>query len=300
MGPNLKLFLTFTLLWLVFIGLAYAVVYALIATGYLSGDGFYLYTILIMVPILLLFNFVTYFYSDRMVLSAYSAKIVTEREAPRLARIVQKVATQAGLPMPRLATVPSQSPNAFATGRDPEHAVVAVTEGNLSLLTDDELEAVIGHEMAHVKDRDLLLLSVVASAAAIISIAARMVFYQMLFGRRDTRVNPMVLVLAAITAPIAAMLVQLAISRNREYKADVVGARTTMKPLALARALSKLETTNKKSQMRMSHSNPAHASLFIVNPFRGGFFVSMFSTHPPIRERIRRLERMADREGFLQ
>lgn len=300
MGPRLKIFLVFAVLWFVFIGIAYAIVYALLYTGYITGDSFYMYVLIIMVPILLLFNFVTYFFSDRMVLSAYNARIVDEREAPRLARVVRKVVERFNLPMPRLAIVPSDTPNAFATGRDPEHAVVAVTQGNLDILNDDELEAVLGHEMAHVKDRDILLMSVVASAAAIISIAARIVLYQTIFGGRNNRVNPLVLLAAAITAPIAAMLVQLAISRNREYKADMVGARTTMKPLALANALSKLETTNKRNPMHMRSQNPAHASLFIVNPFRGSGFASIFSTHPATKERIRRLQAMAAKEGYLQ
>jgi heat shock protein HtpX len=299
MGPRLKMFLIFALLWAVFIGIAYAVFYALLYTGYIPADSSYYYILMIMVPVLLLFNLVTYYYSDRMVLAAYDAQIVDERQAPRLARIVQKVATAANLPMPRLAVVPSQTPNAFATGRDAEHAVVAVTEGNMNLLTDDELEAVIGHEMAHVKDRDILLMSVVASAAAIISIIARIVIFQSLFGGRRSNVNPLVLIAAAITAPIAAMMVQLAISRSREYKADRQGALITMKPLALARALSKLEESNESRPMRFTHSSPAHASLFIVNPFHGGAFISLFSTHPPIKARIERLERLADKEGYL-
>ena len=299
MGGNFKIFLIFALLWAVFIGIAYGIYYVLLFTGYIPADSSYLWVLFIMVPLLLVFNLVTYFYSDRMVLSAYNAQMVDERQAPRLARIVQNVATLSGLPMPRLAIVPSQTPNAFATGRDAEHAVVAVTQGNLDILNDNELEAVIGHEMAHVKDRDILLMSVVASLAATISIGARIVIYQMIFGGRNNRVNPLVLLLAAITAPIAAMLVQLAISRNREYKADTVGARTTMKPLALASALSKLESINRRNPMHLQHQSPAHASLFIVNPFRGGGFASIFSTHPSTKERIRRLEEMAAREGFL-
>jgi heat shock protein HtpX len=299
MGARLKVALAFMALWVVFIALAYGIVFLLLYTGTIAGDGFYTYTILIMIPILLLFNLVTYFFSDRMVLAAYQAKMVDERGFPKLARIVARIANGAGLPMPRLAIIPSSTPNAFATGRDPEHAVVAVTQGILTMLSEDELEAVLGHEMAHVKDRDILLMTVIASAAAIISVAARMAIYQMLYGRRDTRVNPLVLLFAAITAPIAAMLVQLAVSRRREYKADAVGARMTMKPHALARALGKLHSMNNRRPMQMDGSSPAHASLFIVNPFTRGSFVSLFSTHPPVEERIRRLERLADREGFL-
>ena len=300
MGARLKIFLIFALLWAVFIGIAYGIFYLLLYTGYIPADTSYLWLAMIMVPILLIFNLVTYFFSDRMVLASYNAQIVDERSAPRLARIVQRIATQADLPMPRLAIIPSQTPNAMATGRDAEHAVVAVTEGILNMLTDEELEGVIGHEMAHVKDRDILVMTVVATAAAVIAFAARIVIYQMLFGRRDTRVNPLVLLVAAIGAPIAAMMVQLAVSRSREYKADAVGARTTMKPLALARALSKLESANERRPMRFGSASPAHSSLFIVNPFTGGFFVNLFSTHPPIKARIERLERMADREGFVQ
>jgi heat shock protein HtpX len=300
MGARLKVFLIFAVLWAVFMGLAYGIFYLLLYTGYIPAGSGYQWVLVIMVPILLLFNLVTYFFSDRMVLSAYNAQIVDERSAPRLARIVQRIATQADLPMPRLAIIPSQTPNAMATGRDPEHAVVAVTEGIMTILTDEELEGVIGHEMAHVKDRDILVMTVVSSAAAIISIFARMVIYQAMFGGRRNNVNPLVLLGAAIFAPIAAMMVQLAISRTREYKADRVGARTTMKPLALARALSKLESSNQRRPMQFGSSSPAHSSLFIVNPFTGGFFVNLFSTHPPIKARIERLERMADREGFVQ
>jgi len=298
MGARLKVMLIFALLWVVFIGIAYGIFYALLYTGYIPAGSSYFYILMIMIPVLLLFNLVTYFYSDKMVLAAYNAKIVDEREAPRLAAIVRKVAGKAKLPMPRLAIVPSPTPNAFATGRDPEHAVVAVTEGNMNLLTDDELEAVIGHEMAHVLDRDILVMTVVSTTAAIISIAARVVIYQMIFGRRDSRINPLILVGAAITAPIAAMLVQLAVSRRREYKADRVGALTTEKPLALARALSKLQNYNERRPMQFHHSSPAHASLFIVNPFRGSSFVSIFSTHPPVEQRIARLERLAEKEGL--
>jgi heat shock protein HtpX len=299
MNSKLKIFLIFALLWFVFIGIAYAIVAALLYLGYITDASFYLWVLMIMVPILLLFNLVTYYYADKMVLGAYDAKIVDEQQAPRLARIVRKVANEANLPMPRIAIVPSQTPNAFATGRDPEHAVVAVTEGNMNLLTDDELEAVLGHEMAHVKDRDILLMTVVASAAAIISVIARIVIFQSLFGGRRSNINPLVLIGAAITAPIAAMLIQLAVSRNREYKADRQGALITMKPLALARALSKLESSNERRPMQFSRSSPAHASLFIVNPFHGGAFINLFSTHPPIKARIERLERLADKEGYL-
>ncbi len=298
MGPRLKIFLIFGLLWFVFIGIAYAIFYALLYTGYIPPDSGYYWVLMIMVPILVLFNLVTYFFSDRMVLSAYNARIVSESEAPRLVRIVRRVAQRAELPMPRVAIIPSDTPNAFATGRNPENAVVAATEGLMNVLSDDELEGVMAHEMAHVKDRDILLMSVVATAAAIISIAARLVLYQVLFGRRDTRVHPAVLLIAAITAPIAAMLVQLAISRSREYKADRVGALTIRRPLALARALGKLEASNLRRPMMAEHANPAHSSLFIVNPFRGSGLLNIFSTHPPIEERIRRLERLADKEGL--
>jgi heat shock protein HtpX len=200
----------------------------------------------------------------------------------------------AELPMPKVAIVPLDTPNAFATGRNPDNAVIAATEGILKTLDDDELEGVIAHEMAHIKDRDILVMTVAASVAMIIAFAARMILIQMFFNR-NRNVNPWLIAIAAITAPIAALLVQLAISRSREYKADRVGATTIYKPWALANALNKLEMANKRRPMRKA--NPATSSLFIVNPFSGSAFVTIFSTHPPMKERIRRLEAMSSDMG---
>lgn len=286
--PRLKLMLMFFFLWIILVGIA-------VAISSFFGYGSYSWMFLAIISIfVIILNLVTYFYSDKMVLKAYKAKIVTEREEPRLVRTVRRVATMAELPMPKVAVVPTQTPNAFATGRNPNNAVVAATKGILNTLNDDELEGVIAHEMAHIKDRDILVMTVAASVAMIIAVAARIILYQMFFGRnRD--VNPLLFVVAAITAPIAAMLVQFAISRSREYKADRVGAMTVYKPLALAKALDKLEKGNKRKPIR--GGNPATSSLFIVNPFTRGAFVSIFSTHPPIAKRISRLEGMAEEMG---
>ncbi len=286
--PRLKLLLMFFFLWIILVGIALAI-------SSFFGYGSYSWMFLAIISVfVIILNLVTYFYSDKMVLKAYKAKIVTEREEPRLVRTVRRVSTMAELPMPKVAVVPTQTPNAFATGRNPNNAVVAATKGILNTLNDDELEGVIAHEMAHIKDRDILVMTVAASVAMIIAVAARIILFQMFFGR-NRNVNPLLIVVAAITAPIAAMLVQFAISRSREYKADRVGAMTVYKPLALAKALDKLEKGNKRRPIR--GGNPATSSLFIVNPFTRGAFVSIFSTHPPMAKRISRLEGMAEELG---
>jgi heat shock protein HtpX len=282
--PRLKLALMFIFLWFILVGIAIAI------SSYL-GYGSYSWVFLAIISIfIILLNLITYFYSDKMVLKAYKAKIVTEREEPRLVGIVRRVANLAELPMPKVAVVPTETPNAFATGRNPNNAVVAATKGILHTLDDDELEGVIAHEMAHVKNRDILVMTIAASVAMIIAFAARIILFQMFFSR-NRNVNPILLVVVAITAPIAALLVQLAISRSREYKADRIGAMTIYKPLALAKALDKLDRGNKRRPFRKG--NPATSSLFIVNPFSRSAFVSIFSTHPPMKERISRLESMA-------
>jgi heat shock protein HtpX len=204
---------------------------------------------------------------------------------------------KAELPIPRVAIIPTHTPNAFATGRDPDHAVVAATEGLLDILDDDELEGVIAHEMAHVKDRDILVMTVAATVAAIIAVVARVILFQMIFGRRNSNIHPAILLIAVITAPIAAILIQLAISRSREYKADHVGAATIQNPMALASALDTLHTMNRRHPMQFRKSSPAHSSLFIVNPFRGGGFVNLFSTHPPMEKRINKLKSQAEDMG---
>jgi heat shock protein HtpX len=296
--PRLKLIGMFLLMWIIFLALAYFIAWALIYYGVFT-DSFYMYVILMaVVAMLVILNLVTYFFSDKMVLRAYEARIVTEKQAPRLYDTVKRVALKADLPMPRVAIIPTHTPNAFATGRDPEHAVVAATEGLLEILDDEELEGVIAHEMAHVKDRDILVMTIAATVAAIIAIVARIILFQMLFGRRDTGIHPAILLIAVITAPIAAILVQLAISRSREFKADKVGAATIQNPMALASALESLHKENQAHPMKFDRSSPAHSSLFIVNPFRSGAFVNLFSTHPAMKKRIGRLKEQAQEMGY--
>lgn len=270
-----------------------------VVIGYVIGTLFFNDWILGSVMFLIfagLMNFVSYFWSDKIVLWSYRAKIVSKAEQPRLYNIVNKVCLKGNLPMPKLAIVATQTPNAFATGRNKDRAVVAVTEGILSLLSDDELEGVLAHEMAHVKDRDILLMSVAATIAGAISFAARMALWSSL-GSRKGNGNILMLLLVAVTAPIAALLIRLAISRSREYKADKEGALMIQRPLALARALEKLEEGNRRRPM--NRGSPATSSLFIVNPFRGGTLVSLFMTHPPVAARVRRLEALAEQTGYI-
>ncbi|HEV8595599.1 MAG TPA: zinc metalloprotease HtpX [Thermoplasmata archaeon] len=245
-------------------------------------------------------NFVSYFWAHKIVLWSYRARIVTEAEAPRFTRIVRRAAQLTGIPMPQVAIVPSKTPNAFATGRNPQTAVVAGTEGILERLDDRELTAVMAHELAHVKDRDILVMTVAATIAGAIAFMARMFWWNLLLGgRQDDRngnANAVIAIVVLVTAPIAAMLVQLAISRSREYKADEVGARNLGAPDALADALEKLEAANARRPIEFG--NPASSSLFIVNPFRGSSFVRLFSTHPPMEERVRRLRAMAEQMGI--
>jgi len=241
-------------------------------------------------------NFISYFFSSKIVLWTYRAKMVSEFESPRLHRMVRGIAQRNGLPMPKIAIIPTQNPNAFATGRNPKNAVVAATEGIMRILDDDELEGVLAHEMAHVKNRDILTMSVAATVAGAISFAARMAFWGSVFsGRDENSGNFIILFAAALTAPIAAMLLQLAISRSREYVADYDGAKMIGKPLALARALQKLEDGSKRNPLKFG--SPTSSSLFIVNPFSGGALVTLFSTHPPMEERIRRLKEQAKQMG---
>lgn len=266
-----------------------------VAVGGVLGDylfGSFLAGLLVALSLSLLLNLVSYFFCDRFVLWANRAQVVTDAEAPRLAKIVRELAPQFGLVAPRLAIIPTQTPNAFATGRDERHAVVAATEGILRLLNDRELRGVLAHELAHVKDRDILVMTFAATLAGAISYAAQMVIFSSVFGgnSRNNNVNPIVLLIAAITAPIAAMLIQLAISRSRESRADEVGARTIKDPEALADALGKLERGN--DARPLTTGSPSSSSLYIVNPFRASTFASWFSTHPPIEERIRRLRAM--------
>jgi len=240
-----------------------------------------------------LMNFFGYWFSDKIVLMMYGARQVDESQAPRLFGIVRRLTRQAGLPMPKVYVIPADQPNAFATGRDPNHAAVAVTEGIMRILNEDELEGVLAHELAHVKHRDILIGTIAATIAGAIMMLSRMAFF---FGggRDDDREggNTLVALIAMIVAPIAALLIQMAISRSREYGADEGGAEISHKPLALASALRKLERGAEAIPM---DANPATAHMFIVNPFSGGGIANLFSTHPPIAERIARLEEMAER-----
>lgn len=245
----------------------------------------------------LLMNFVMYWFSDRIALMAHRAQEVSPLEAPSLHRIVARLADKAGLPRPRVFVIPSESPNAFATGRNPDHAVVAVTQGLMQLLNERELEGVIAHELSHIRNRDILISTIAASVAGLVSAAGHAVQWSMMFaGRRDDDEGggSMIGALAwAILAPIIAMLVQLAISRSREYGADATGAALCGDPDALANALERLEDS--KRVLPYEFAGPATAHMFIVNPLRAGALsslMSLFSTHPPIEERVRRLRAM--------
>ena len=238
-------------------------------------------------------NFVSYWFSDKIVLKMYRAREVTENDHPRLYRIVKRVATTAMIPVPRVYIVPSKAPNAFATGRNAEHAAVAATEGILEILNDDELEGVIGHEIAHIMNKDMLIGTIAATFAGAVGILASIARWGAIFGgygKSDSRNGgPIGLLIAAIVAPIAAMLIQMAISRQREYKADRIGAKISNKPLQLASALKKLHTAPVRLNL---DQRPATAHLMIANPLSGKGMASLFSTHPPVEERIKRLEQM--------
>jgi heat shock protein HtpX len=236
-------------------------------------------------------NFFAYWFSDKIILKAYRAKEVTAEQAPKLYGMVRKLVGKSGLPMPKVYVIPSATPNAFATGRNPKNAAVAVTEGIVRILNDEELEGVLAHELAHVRNRDILLSTVVATMVGTITFMARMAGFAMLFfGRGQGRdagaaVGQLALI---ILAPIAAVIVQLAISRAREYMADRGGAEICGKPMALANALRKLESG--VARVPMQDANPSTSHMFIVNPFRGGGVMKLFSTHPPVPERVKRLE----------
>ena len=247
----------------------------------------------------LVMNFGVWWFSDRIALSFAGAKPVTEAEAPELYRVVRRVAETAGLPMPRIYVIDQPAPNAFATGRDPQHAVVAVTRGILDIVTERELTGVLAHEIGHVRNRDTFVMAVVASIAGAISYLAQMAQWSLWFGGgdRDDRDSGSLgiigMILGIILLPIAAALVQLAISRSREYGADDQGAELSHDPLALASALRKLETYSKQVPLPV---NPSVAPLFIVQPLLPGGLSGLFSTHPPIEDRIARLEKMAGAE----
>jgi len=239
-------------------------------------------------------NFVTYWFSDKIVLMMYRAKPVTEADAPELYAITRDLTMKAGLPMPKVYIMENDTPNAFATGRNPGHAAVAVTTGIMRLLSREELTGVLAHELAHIQNRDILISTIAATIAGAISYLAHMAQWAAMFGgTRDNERegNPIALIVMMIVAPLAAMIIQMAISRSREYGADMGGARICGNPLSLANALRKLEYANKR--IPMVGANAATSHMFIVNPLSGGSLLRLFSTHPPIEERIKRLEAMA-------
>jgi len=237
-------------------------------------------------------NFASYWWCDKIVLAMYRAQPITEAEAPRLYNMVRRLASKAGVPMPRVYLIPTEQPNAFATGRNPEHAVVAVTEGILRILDDEELEGVLAHELAHVTNRDILISTIAATLAGAITYLAHMAQWAAFFGGRhsdDDGPSPIAMMLMAVVAPLAAMLVQLAVSRSREFQADATGARLAGRTSGLSKALEKLEMAKHAVPM---DANPATAHMFIVNPLSGNTLMRLFSTHPPIEERIARLRSM--------
>jgi heat shock protein HtpX len=244
--------------------------------------------------IALVMNFASYWFSDKIVLTMYGAKPIEESRAPALFRTVRTLATRGGLPMPRVYLIPSETPNAFATGRNPQNAAIAVTDGIMRILDEEELEGVLAHELSHVKNRDILIATIAATLAGAVTYLAHMAQWAAIFGgRRDDEEGEsggmFGAIFMAILAPIAAMLVQMAVSRAREFQADATGARLAGKPWGLAKALEKLHTASKMIPMEASQ---ATAHLFIVNPLSGGSFLRLFSTHPPIEERIARLRAM--------
>lgn len=242
-------------------------------------------------------NLVSYFYSDKIALSMYRAQPIAPGELPRVWNIMDRLVARTGLPMPKLYVIPDMSPNAFATGRNPKHASVAVTQGILQLLNDEELEGVLAHELAHIRNRDILIASVAATLAGAITYLAQMGHFAAIFGgmRGDDNdgPHPAVALLMFIMAPIAAMLIQLAVSRSREYAADATAAGFTGNPYGLAKALEKLHGYSRRLPM---HAEPATAHMFIVAPFTGSSIMSLFSTHPPMEKRI---ERLVGRGAFV-
>jgi heat shock protein HtpX len=246
----------------------------------------------------LVMNFGSYWFSDKIVLAMYRAQPVDEAAAPALHRIVRTLATRAGIPMPKVYIIPGEAPNAFATGRNPQHAAIAVTEGILRIMSEEELEGVLAHELSHVQNRDTLIMAIAATLAGAITYMAHMAQWAMIFGggRRDSDeegsgggglVGGLLMI---VLAPLAATLIQLAVSRSREFQADATGAQMAGQPWGLAKALEKLEVASKVAPM---NATPATAHLFIVNPLTGGGWTTLFSTHPPIAERVARLRALA-------
>jgi len=244
-------------------------------------------------------NLIAYFFSDKIVLATSGAVPVERTQDPELHAIVEDIARRAGIPKPKIYMIPVETPNAFATGRNPEHGVVAVTAGIRKLLTAEELKGVLAHEIAHIKNRDILISTIAAVLVGAITYLAYMAQWALMFGGfgRDEDENPLAIIatlVAIIVVPIAATLIQLAISRSREFLADETGAKIIRNPLALASALKKLEEWNRAYPMDV---NPAHAQMYIVNPLSGKTLFKLLSTHPPIEERIERLTKLAKELG---
>jgi heat shock protein HtpX len=237
-------------------------------------------------------NFISYWFSDKIVLKMYSAREVSETQAPELYSMTRELSYAAGLPMPKVYLMEQDQPNAFATGRNPEHGAIAVTTGIMRILSKEELKGVLAHELAHIKHRDILVATVAATIAGAISYLAQMAQWTMFFGGRDNERDggsPLAAIVMMIVGPIAALLIQMAISRSREYGADAGGAQIAGNPQYLASALRKLDAFSRKIPM---DATPATAHLFIVSPLSGGGFLKLFSTHPPMEKRITRLEQM--------
>jgi len=291
LGSSLKAYLKLTVLFALLGGI-------LVALGFLIGGVSLAFWFLLFA---LGFNFLMYFISDKIVLASTGAKIVSEEEAPRLHAIVSKLAYQAGIPKPKVALVKSPQPNAFATGRNKEHAVVAVTTGLLNIMNDDEIEAVLAHEVGHVIHRDMLVSTVAASIATAISYIGNLIAWMAILGGlggrgRDDSARSIAALGAAILAPLAATFVQLAISRSREYYADEASAVLTRRPQSLIRALTKIEQMIYRGAPL--NAPPSTASLWISNPFKGSSLLELFSTHPSTENRIRRLEEIARKMGY--
>lgn len=280
-----RTFFLFVIMWALLLGVGYLITY------YTSNATW----IIIFCAFGLISTFYTYWNSDKLALRSMNAYPVSQAQAPQLYAIVSELSTIAGQPMPRLYMAPTMSPNAFATGRNPDNAAVCVTEGIMQLLNERELRGVLGHELMHVYNRDILTSSVAAAMGGLITSLAQLFYYVSFFSGRDREGGPGLLGGLAMTilAPIAATMIQLGISRTREYDADEDGARLTQDPLALASALKKLENGTSAQPLQATPQRETVSHLMIANPFRGAAFAKLFSTHPPMEDRIRRLEEMA-------